>query len=207
MKISSTFSYIGVVAASLAASALLVAQPVFAQAAAQQKLNAAQSEVVFQFKQMGVPVDGKFTKFDAQVNFDAAKLATSKVNFTVDIASATLGDKATDAELPKAPWFNTAKFPQATFASGSIKSLGTGKFEVAGKLTIKGVAQEVVVPVAMTQAAGSGSGAAVVTTATGTFPMKRLTYKIGEGEWADTSMVADPVQVKFRLALTGVAKF
>jgi polyisoprenoid-binding protein YceI len=194
-KSNASFSYLAVVAASLAAAALLVSQPVYAQ----QKLNLAQSEVGFQFKQMGVPVDGKFTKFDAQVSFDAAKLATSKVNFTVDIASATLGDKATDAELPKAPWFNTAKFPQATFASSSIKALGAGKFEVAGKLSIKGVAQDVVVPVTMTQAAA-------VTTAVGTFPMKRLTYKIGEGEWADTSMVADPVQVKFKLALTGIGK-
>jgi polyisoprenoid-binding protein YceI len=202
-KPNASFSYLAVVAASLAAAALLVAQPAVAQSTAQQKLNPAQSEVGFQFKQMGVPVDGKFTKFDAQVSFDAAKLATSKVNFTVDIASATLGDKATDAELPKAPWFNTAKFPQATFASSSIKALGAGKFEVAGKLSIKGVAQDVVVPVTMTQ---SGAGATAVTTAIGTFPMKRLTYKIGEGEWADTSMVADPVQVKFKLALTGVGK-
>jgi len=194
-KPNASFSYVAVVAASLAAATLLVAQPAFAQ----QKLNPAQSEVGFQFKQMGVPVDGKFTKFDAQVSFDAAKLATSKVNFTVDIASATLGDKATDAELPKATWFNTAKFPQATFASSSIKALGAGKFEVAGKLSIKGVAQDVVVPVTMTQSAA-------VTTAVGTFPMKRLTYKIGEGEWADTSMVADPVQVKFKLALTGIGK-
>ena len=199
IKPNAPLTYLAVVAASLAAAALLVAQPAFAQ----QKLNPAQSEVGFQFKQMGVPVDGKFTKFDAQVSFDTSKLATSKVNFTVDIASATLGDKATDAELPKATWFNTAKFPQATFASSSIKALGAGKFEIAGKLSIKGVAQDVVVPVTMTQA---GAGATAVTTAVGTFPMKRLTYKIGEGEWADTSMVADPVQVKFKLALTGINK-
>ena len=31
-------------------------------------------------------------------------------------------------------------------------------------------------------------------------------FKIGENEWADTSMVADDVQVKFKLALTGVPK-
>jgi polyisoprenoid-binding protein YceI len=198
-KPNAPFSYLAVVAASLAATALLVVQPANAQVVAQQKLTPAQSEVGFQFKQMGVPVDGKFTKFDAQVSFDAAKLATSKVNFTVDIASATLGDKATDAELPKATWFNTAKFPQATFASTSIKALGAGKFEVAGKLSIKGAAQDVVIPVSMTQAAA-------VTTAVGSFPIKRLTYKIGEGEWADTSMVADPVQVKFKLALTGIGK-
>lgn len=168
-------------------------------AAAQQKIVPAQSDISFTFKQMGVPVDGKFKKFDAQISFDAAKLAASNVAFTVDIASATIGDPATDAELPKSTWFNTAKFPQATFASSSIKALGAGKYEVAGKLSVKGVAQDVVVPVTMTQAG-------TVTTAIGTFPIKRLSFKIGEGEWADTGMVADPVQVKFKLALTGVGK-
>ncbi|MPN21139.1 hypothetical protein SDC9_168518 [bioreactor metagenome] len=44
------------------------------------------------------------------------------------------------------------------------------------------------------------------TTAEGQFPIKRLTFKIGENEWADTSMVADEVQVKFKLALTGIPK-
>ena len=42
--------------------------------------------------------------------------------------------------------------------------------------------------------------------ATGVLPIKRLAFKIGDGEWADTSMVADEVQVKFKLALTGVGK-
>ena len=179
----------------LAALALAAAMP----AAAQQTLIPAQSTLGFTFKQMGVSVDGKFTKFTAQVNFDAAKLATSKVAFTVDIASATLGSKETDAELPKADWFNTAKFPQATFASSGFKALGGGKYDVTGKLTIKGQSQDVVVPVTMTQ-----TGA--VTTATGAFPIKRLVFKIGENDWADTSMVANDVQVKFKLALNGVGK-
>ena len=183
----------------LAALLLLVAQPAWAQ----QKLVPAQSELSFTFKQMGVPVDGKFKKFDAQISFDAAKLDTSKVAFTVDMLSVTLGDAAYDAELAKPNWFSTPKFPQATFASSSIKALGGGKFEVAGKLSVKGVGQDVVVPITMTQA---GTGAASVTTAIGSFPMKRLTFKIGDGEWADTSMVADPVQVKFKLALTGINK-
>jgi polyisoprenoid-binding protein YceI len=168
-------------------------------AMAQQKLMPAQSDVVFVFKQMGVPVEGRFKKFDAQISFDAAKLAASKVAFTVDIASATLGAPETDAELPKAVWFNTAKFPQATFASSGFKALGAGKFEVAGKLSIKGQSQDVVIPITMAQAGA-------VTTATGVFPVKRLVFKIGENEWADTSMVADDVQVKFKLTLNGVSK-
>ncbi|MES2878742.1 MAG: YceI family protein [Pseudomonadota bacterium] len=178
-------------AAVLTATALPVA--------AQQKVVPAQSSVGFVFKQMGVPVEGHFKKFDAQINFDAAKLATSKVSFTVDIASATLGTPEVDAELPKADWFNTAKFPQATFASSGFKALGNGKYEVAGKLSVKGQSRDVVVPVTMTQAGA-------VTTATGAFPIKRLAFKIGEGDWSDTSMVADDVQVKFKLALSGVGK-
>ena len=171
-----------------------------AQAAlAQQQLVPAQSEVQFTARQMGVPLDGHFKKFSAQVAFDPTKLATSKIAFTVDTGSATLGSRETDAELPKPVWFNVPKFPQAQFESTSIKALGGGKFEVAGKLTIKGTAQNVTVPVALAQ-----SGA--TTTATGTLPLKRLAFKIGENEWADTSMVADEVTVKFKLTLTGVGK-
>lgn len=166
---------------------------------AQQKMVPTQSEIVFVSRQMGVPVEGHFKKFDAQVSFDAAKLDTSKVSFAVDMGSASLGAPETDAELPKPVWFSTVKFPQATFTSTSIKALGGGKFDVAGKLSIKGQARDVIVPVAMVQ---TGS----TTVASGVLPIKRLTYKIGEGEWADTSMVADDVQVKFKFSLTGVGK-
>ena len=187
---------------SLALSRIMLgaAFVVGAQAAlAQQQLVPAQSEVQFTARQMGVPLDGHFKKFSAQVAFDPAKLATSKISLTVDTGSATLGSKETDAELPKPVWFNVAKFPQAQFESTAIKALGGGKFEVAGKLTIKGNAQNVVVPVTLTQSGPT-------TTATGSLPIKRLAFKIGENEWADTSMVADDVTVKFKLALTGVGK-
>lgn len=180
---------------ALATTALLAGAPAFAQ----QALVPAQSEIAFVSKQMGVPVEGKFKKFDAQVAFDPAKLASSKIAFTVDTGSATLGVKETDAELPKPTWFNVSKFPQATFQSTAIKAVGAGKYEVAGKLNVKGASQDVVVPVTLTQ-----SGA--TTMATGAFPIRRLAFKIGENEWADTSMVADEVQVKFKLALTGVPK-
>jgi len=165
---------------------------------AQQTLVPAQSEIQFVSKQMGVPVEGKFKTFSAQVAFDPAKLATSKIAFTVDTGSADISREA-NAELPKSVWFNVAKFPQATFQSSSIKRIDATKFEVAGKLSIKGLSSDVVVPVTLAQ-----SGA--TTTATGAFPIKRLTFRIGEQEWSDTSMVADDVQVKFKIALTGVPK-
>ena len=111
--------------------------------AAGQTLVPAQSEVTFVAKQLGVPLQGRFKRFQAQVAFDPKALATSQIAFELDLGSVSLNADA-DAELPKAEWFNVPKFPQATFESTSIKALGGGKFEVAGKLTIKGNAQNVV---------------------------------------------------------------
>lgn len=175
-------------AAALSAPALGLAQQVLP----------AQSEISFVSRQMGVPVEGRFRQWTAQIAFDPKNAAAGKVGFTIQTGSASFGSPETDAEVPKAPWFNVAKFPTASFASSGIKPLGGGKFEVAGTLTIKGSSQPVVVPVAVTQAGGAS-------TATGSFAIKRLDFKIGEGEWTDTSMVANDVTVKFKLALTGMA--
>ncbi len=179
---------------TLVASLLAIAS---VGAFAQAKLLPAQSELAFTSKQMGVPVDGKFKKFDAQLAFDPKKPEAGKVSLTIDMASGSLGSAEIDAELPKADWFDAKKSPQASFQSTAIKATGGGKFEVTGKLTIKGQAHDVVVPIALTQAGA-------VTTATGGFVLKRLQFKIGQGDWADTSVVADDVQVKFKLAFNGV---
>jgi polyisoprenoid-binding protein YceI len=169
--------------------------PALAQSPA--KLVPSQSEVAFVTKQMGVPVDGRFKKFDAQISLDPRNPSAGSVAFSVDTGSASLGVPESDAEMPKAIWFNIAKFPQATFKSTAIKGLGNGKFEVAGKLDIKGTARDIVVPVQITQSNGQS-------TATGSFVVKRLDFKIGEAEWTDTTVVANDVTVKFKLALTGL---
>ena len=185
----------------LAGACLSTALPAAAQqpapSSAQQQLLPAQSSIAFTVRQMGVPVEGHFKKFSAQVAFDPAKVEASSIALSIDTGSATMGSRETDAELPKTEWFNVARFPQATFRSSSVKAVDKTHLQVAGTLSIKGVARDVVVPVTLAQ-----SGA--TTTATGTMALPRLGYQIGTDEWADTSMVADEVQVRFKLALTGV---
>ena len=169
-----------------------------ASASAQQKLVPAQSEINFTVKQMGVPLDGKFSRFDAQLAFDSRKPEAGKIEFNIDLGSAAVGDADTTRELKKPEWFNQAKFPTATFSSTGIKAVGPGKLEVAGTLNIKGNAKPIVVPVMLTP------GPSGVTTAQGSFTIKRVDFKIGEGDWADVSIVANDVVVKFKLALTGI---
>ncbi len=162
------------------------------------KLVPEKSQIAFVSKQMGVPVEGSFKRFDAQVAFDPKKPEAGSVVLQIDTASAGFGIPMSDAELPKPTWFDTAHFPQASFRSSAIKALGEGRFEMAGKLTIKGVSKVVTVPVSITSSGGAYS------VATGTLTIQRLDYKVGDGEWTDTSVVGNEVQVRFKLTLAGL---
>lgn len=179
----------------LAALAVLSSAPALAQ---QKVLPSPQSQLGFTFRQMGVPVQGQFKTWDAQLSFDPKKPEATSVKFNVNMGSVSFGAAETEAEAAKAPWFNVPKFPQAQFQSTAVKAAGPGKLTVSGKLSIKGSVRDVTVPVSLSQAGG-------VTTATGTFAIKRLDFKIGDGEWADPSIVADDVQVNFKFAVQGVA--
>ena len=175
-----------------------LAQPVLAQVKPPQaQLQPATSEIGFTTRQMGVPVDGKFGNFTAQVSLDPKQPASGNVSFTIDTTSARFGSAEIDAEIPKAIWLDSKRFPQAGFQSSAIKASGPGRFEVTGRLTIKGQTRDVVVPVALTQAGA-------VSTATGQFVIKRLEFKVGEAEWTDTSLLANDVTVRFKLVLTGI---
>jgi polyisoprenoid-binding protein YceI len=165
-----------------------------ADVAAQQKIIPAKSQIRFVTKQMGVPVEGQFKKFDASVAFDPAKPEAAKAEFEVDLASIDLGNAEGETEARRKPWLNVEAFPKAKFVATSVKALGGNRFEARGALTIKGASREVVAPFALTEAAG-------VRTVEGQFPIKRLQFKIGEGPWADTDTVADEVLVRFRFAM------
>ena len=176
---------------------LLASASAQAQAPAPAKLLPAQSEIAFQDKQSGVPIDGKFRKFDAQLALDPKAPQTGSVVVTIDTGSATVGFAESDAELPRPLWFDAAKFPQATFRSTAIQGSGSGRFQATGKLAIKGTTQDLVVPVVITQSGG-------ISSATGEFVVKRLEYRVGDKEWTDVSLVANDVKVRFKLAFFGL---
>lgn len=165
------------------------------------QLLPADSEIRFTTRQMGVPVDGRFERFSVQMALDPKAPAGGKVSFSIDTASARFGAAELDAEVPKPTWLSTVRFPTATFQSTTIQATGPGRFDVAGKLSIKGASRDIVVPVQIT---ASGAGTAQTSTATGSFAIRRLDFKIGEAEWADTSLLANDVQVQFKLKLSGL---
>ena len=155
------------------------------------------SEIAFTMKQMGVNFDGRFKAWKADIVFQPAALDKAKAVIDVDLGSLDLASTDSEEEARGPLWFNTAKFPVAHFASASFRSLGGDRYEVAGKLSLKGVTRDIVVPIVVKSDAGG------TRTAEGVFSLKRLEYKIGEGEWADTGTVADDIRVRFHVVLQG----
>jgi|EndMetStandDraft_4_1072995.scaffolds.fasta_scaffold283081_2 polyisoprenoid-binding protein YceI len=162
-----------------------------------QTVNSAASELVFVTRQMGVPVEGRFQRWSAQVALDPRKPEAAQVVLRIQMDSVAFAAPEVTAEAQRPVWLDTAKFPQAVFQSKAIRPAGNGRYEMTGSLTLKGESHEMVVPVTLAQ---NGSSA----TASGNFTVKRSDYRIGEGEWTDDSLVAHEVQVRFRIALSGL---
>lgn len=154
------------------------------------------SSLAFVSQQMGVSVDGTFRKFAATLDFDPAKPEAGKATLDIELASIDAGGPEANDEVKSKNWFDVKQFPTARFVSTSVKPLGNNKYEVRGQMSIKGKTHEVVAPFTLKP---EGAGAVLE----GSFPLKRLDYGVGTGAWGDTSVVADEVQIRFRLAVAG----
>ena len=179
----------------LATLGLVLVTSSFANAVEFGKVEAAKSNISFSYKQMGVNMDGRFKKFMADIKFDPAKAGSASASLDVDLNSIDVGSPDGNSEVGGKLWFNTKLFPTAKFTSTSVKSLGGDKYEVLGKLTIKGKTQDVI---ALTTIKIQGNTAQF----DGAFMLKRNDFAIGEGIWSDTSAVANDVPVKFHIITT-----
>lgn len=161
-------------------------------------VQADKSNVAFTYKQMNVPVNGKFRKFDTRISFDPARPEAASTTLEIDLASIDAGSAEANDEVSGKLWFNTKAFPKASFVSSSVKSLGNNRYEVAGKLSIKGKTHDAIAPFSFRQEGTQG-------VFDGAFVLKRAEYGIGEGMWADFGTVANEIQIKFHVVAAPAA--
>lgn len=162
------------------------------------RMDAAASRLTFTPRLAGGEFASRFERFDVALRLDAADLPQSSLQVTVDLLSARTGDTDRDATLQGADFFATARWPKARFVSSSIRSLGGNRYEARGKLTLRDVTLDVVVPFRLEQEASSAGKARM----TGATTLRRLQFGVGQGEWRSTEWLDDSVRVEFALALT-----
>jgi polyisoprenoid-binding protein YceI len=185
------------IASALVATVLAMPVPALAQGMTWE-VDAAKSSIVFAGRQMGVPVEGSFEKFSAQIEFDPDRPETGRIIVEVDMASVQLPVADVVVEIKKEKWFDVERFPVGRFEASTIEAKGNGEFVAHGKLTLRDVTQDIAFPFSLSLGEASGE---LQATAKGELEVSRLAFGVGSGEWGDRSIVADEVGI--RIEITG----
>ncbi len=149
-----------------------------------------ESKLSFLVEQNSAPIEGVFGEWSADIDFDPSVPESAKIRVVIDTGSAKTGAAQVDSSLPGEGWFNVSAFPEAVFETSGVKSLGDNEYEAIGDLTIRGVAQPVVLRFNL-DIEGD------VATAVGGVDLARADWSIGDGVPAPT--VSDMVTVAFEL--------
>ncbi|MBS2038213.1 YceI family protein [bacterium] len=186
-------------AKAFAASALLSASLVMPARAelSTYEIDPAHTNVTFTIRHLVSEVEGRFRDFQGTIKYDPKNVPSSSVEFTVKADSIFTDNEKRDAHLKGDDFFSVEKFPTLSFQSKSVKARGTGKIEVFGNLTIKGVTKAVQVPCSVVVGQGfKGEVIGVV----GEFDINRKDYGIIWNSTLDKGGTAlgDDVHIKIR---------
>ena len=151
-------------------------------------VDKAASRVGFRGTIEGGPFQGSFSRWDAQIDWDARNLKASRAVVTIDMASARTGNGDQDEALPSSDWFAVRQFPRATFVTRSITAAGPGRYQAAGDLTIRGVKKAVVLPFTLTETGG-------VARMRGSLVIDRRAFGVGQGQFRTDGFVGANVTV------------
>lgn len=168
------------------------ASPALAEAP-QWTMQPAESALTFTATQSGSPVEGRFEEFEADIRFDPDEPAAGSVTVRIVMASATTDSADRDATIKSADLFNVADHPTATFAADRFeRGAGENAFVAPGTLTLRGVSKPVALPFTL---AIEGAGPGATARAQGALAIDRLDFGVGQGDWKDTSLVANRVEI------------
>jgi polyisoprenoid-binding protein YceI len=155
-----------------------------------------QSQLGFVATYDGVGFDTRFERFDTRIRFDPQQLEEGYIDVVVDITSVNSDSADRDEGMLGFEWFNAEKFPQARFVSTGFRHIEAGAFEVAGRLTIKGITHSIVLPFVWNEV---DNGAQLK----GKTILQRTDFKIGIGEWATDPIIGFEVDIVVDLYLKG----
>ena len=165
------------------------------------------TEINFSVKHFFTPVTGTFNAYAVEFMFDRDYPAKSSVKVAIDVASVDTNNERRDNHLRSGDFFDAEKHPQMTFESTSVRQVSENKLIATGNLTIKGITQEVELPInilgikeipegpmremlgGVTQVASFEAGTTI----------DRREFEVGVANWAQTMIVGGEVEVSINL--------
>jgi polyisoprenoid-binding protein YceI len=177
-------------------SAFLLAQYALADVYVIDKVH---STMGFQVRHLFSKVPGKFDDFSGQIQFDEADLEKSSVEVKIKTASIDTANEQRDKDLRSPNFFDTAKYPEITFTSKSVKKTGDNTADITGDLTMHGVTKEVVLKAELL-GKGAGMQGKTVSGWEATTALKRSEFGLSWNKAVEgTQIVGDDVQIDLRV--------
>lgn len=171
----------------------LLSLPLLAQATDYQVVSSA-SQLRFHGSYQGAGFDGIFPDWKASIHYDPQHPEQSSFDVLITLAGASTGDGNRDQSLPTADFFDTARYPTAHFTTQAFHRNADGSVVAEGQLELKGHRHPVRLAVRF-QPTAEGAILDVGTR------VQRLDYGIGSGDYADTSVIANAVDISAHLQL------
>ncbi|WP_456379308.1 YceI family protein [Thiolapillus sp.] len=110
--------------------------------------------IEFKIKHLGYSwLLGRFNRFEGEFSYDEKQPQDNRVTVSIDVASLDSNHAERDKHLRSERFFDTKKYPAASFVSTSWEQQGEGKAVLKGNLTLRGITREIAIDVA---SVGSG---------------------------------------------------
>lgn len=167
-------------------------------------IDAKASTVSFSVAQVGSMVSGRFPTWTGEIVLDPSTLTSARIDIKIDTRPVSTNNRDVDSLMKGPNFLDVQKFPDARFVSTAISGSGD-RYEARGKLTIRDVTREAVLPFTLAITDDPAQPGRVRATARGRIILKRLDYGVGQNEWAATGQVANEVTVDLNV-IAGRAK-
>jgi polyisoprenoid-binding protein YceI len=138
--------------AALAQTDALVRDPIQVRSGSY-VLDPAHGKITWSVDHMGFSTYvGQFTNVAAKLDLNVRNPAASKLDASVKMDSVGTFHDGLDRHLKTADFFDTAKYPTATFRATGIRMIDADSANITGNLTLRGVTKPIVIEADFNQA-------------------------------------------------------
>ncbi|MBY0356146.1 MAG: YceI family protein [Rickettsiales bacterium] len=155
------------------------------------QIDSQNSRVEFTATVNGAPVQGSFHALQGNITFSEANMQGNSANIHINTHEVNSSYEAVTNALIEKDWLASSLFHDAIFTSRKFTKQTQANYNVQGDLTLRDITK----PLSIDFTIDSISDHAA--SAHGQVQLKRLDFGIGQGEWADTSVVKDEVSITF----------
>lgn len=155
-------------------------------------VDTTRSRLEFSGLEGGQVFHGRFTQFDAAIDFNPQHPESGNILVRVNMSQVFVDGKQRQAAITEATWLDSRAYPEAIFTSHAIKKIDATHFTADGVLTIKSLSHPVTLDFTFTQQKNTARAQGDVT-------IKRRDWRIGTGDFVTDTWVAYAVKIHYEI--------